>query len=288
MSPGVADLLDSAVLANMNMLRIWGGGTYEPDWFYQMCSERGLLIWQDFMFACNLYPAQDRDWLDGVRTEARQQIRRLSKHPCMALWCGDNELVGAIGWFDEAKADRDRYLALYDRLNHALEEAIADEVPGIPWWPSSPSAGPLNFGDGWHDDTSGDMHFWDVWHSAKDFEHYRTVRPRFCSEFGFQSFPSTRLIESFPEEQDRNVSCRVMDVHQRNRGGNSRIVETMGRYFRFPETFDDMCWLSQIGQHCRAVPTALCPRMKSAAPVGQARGENSSPQPLVDKLTRKI
>ncbi|TCS59724.1 beta-mannosidase [Primorskyibacter sedentarius] len=252
----VDDLLDSALEANMNMLRIWGGGTYEPDWFYRMCSEKGLLVWQDFMFACNLYPAQDRDWLDGVRREARQQIRRLSAHPCMALWCGDNELVGALGWFDEAKADRDRYLALYDRLNHALEEAIADEAPGIPWWPSSPSVGPLNFGDGWHDDTSGDMHFWDVWHSAKDFEHYRTVRPRFCSEFGFQSFPSTRLIESFTEEHDRNVSSKVMDVHQRCRGGNSRIVETIGRYFRFPESFEDMCWLSQIGQGL-AMKTAI-------------------------------
>ncbi len=256
-TPGaVEDLLDSALEANMNMLRIWGGGTYEPDWFYRMCSEKGLLVWQDFMFACNLYPAQDRAWLDGVRLEARQQIRRLSQHPCMALWCGDNELIGALGWFDEAKADRDRYLALYDRLNHALEEAIQDEAPGVPWWPSSPSVGPLNFGDGWHDDTSGDMHFWDVWHSAKDFEHYRTVRPRFCSEFGFQSFPSTRLIESFTEPQDRNVSSRVMDVHQRNRGGNSRIVETMSRYFRFPDSFGDMCWLSQIGQGL-AMKTAI-------------------------------
>lgn len=252
----VADLLDSAVAANMNMLRVWGGGTYEPDWFYEMCSERGLMVWQDFMFACNLYPAQDRAWLDDVRREARQQIRRLSAHPCMALWCGDNELVGALGWFDEAKADRDRYLALYDRLNHALEEAIEDEAPGIPWWPSSPSVGPLNFGDGWHDDTSGDMHFWDVWHSAKDFEHYRSVRPRFCSEFGFQSFPSTRLIESFTEERDRNVSSQVMEVHQRNNGGNSRIVETIGRYFRFPEGFEEMCWLSQIGQGL-AMKTAI-------------------------------
>lgn len=252
----VADLLDSAVEANMNMLRVWGGGTYEPDWFYQMCSERGLMIWQDFMFACNLYPAQDKRWLNNVRQEARQQIRRLSAHPCLALWCGDNELVGALGWFKEAQDNRDRYLALYDRLNHALEETMLDEAPGIPWWPSSPSVGPLNFGDGWHDDTSGDMHFWDVWHSAKDFEHYRSVRPRFCSEFGFQSFPSTRLIESFTEEQDRNVSSPVMEIHQRNKGGNSRIVETMARYFRFPEKFDDMLWLSQIGQGL-AMKTAI-------------------------------
>ncbi|TRW99371.1 glycoside hydrolase family 2 protein [Paracoccus sp. M683] len=252
----VADLLDSAVAANMNMLRIWGGGTYQPDWFYQMCSERGLLIWQDFMFACNLYPAADSSWLDEVRAEACQQIRRLSAHPCVALWCGDNELLGALTWFDESKKDRDRYLAMYDRLNHTLEQAMRAEAPDIPWWPSSPSVGPLNFADGWHDDTSGDMHFWDVWHSARDFEQYRNVRPRFCSEFGFQSFPSNRLIDSFTDPSDRNVSSRVMDVHQRNPGGNSRIVETLARYFRFPDGFQDMAWLSQISQ-ALAMKTAI-------------------------------
>lgn len=252
----VADLLDSAVAAHMNMLRVWGGGSYEPDWFYQMCSERGLLVWQDFMFACNLYPAADRAWLDDVRAEARQQIRRLSAHPCLALWCGDNELVGALGWFDESKADRDRYLAMYDRLNHALEEAIQDEAPDVPWWPSSPSVGPLNFGDGWHDDASGDMHFWDVWHAAKDFEHYRSVRPRFCSEFGFQSLPSARVTRSFTEAGDRKVSSGVMNVHQRNPGGNGRIVETLARYFRFPDGFEEMGLLSQIAQ-AMAMKTAI-------------------------------
>jgi beta-mannosidase len=221
-----------------------------------MCSERGLLVWQDFMFACNLYPAADRAWLDEVRVEARQQVRRLSAHPCLALWCGDNELVGAINWFDESKADRDRYLAMYDRLNHALEEIVQDEAPDVPWWPSSPCIGPLNFGDSWHDDTSGDMHFWDVWHSAKDFEHYRTVQPRFCSEFGFQSFPSTALIETFTDPKDRNVSSKVMDVHQRNDGGNSRIIETLARYFQFPGDFDEMCWLSQVSQGL-AMKTAI-------------------------------
>nr|WP_319389864.1 glycoside hydrolase family 2 protein [uncultured Cohaesibacter sp.] len=244
----VRDLLTSAVEANMNMIRVWGGGQYEEDWFYELCSELGLMVWHDFMFACNLYPAADHHWLDLVRREARQQVRRLSGYPCMALWCGDNELVGAISWFEESKMDRDRYLAMYERLNFVLEECLLKEAPGVPFWPSSPSVGPFNFGDGWHDDTAGDMHFWDVWHAAKDFEHYRTVRPRFCSEFGFQSFPSKRVIESFTEPEDRNVSSPVMDVHQRNEGGNSRIVETIARYFRFPDNFAEMVYLSQIGQ----------------------------------------
>lgn len=244
----VRDLLQSAIDANMNMLRVWGGGQYEADWFYDLCDEMGILIWQDFMFACNTYPAHQRQWLDLVRQEAKQQIRRLSSHACIAIWCGDNELVGALGWFEDSKADRDRYVAIYDRLNHALEEEVENEAPGIPFWSSSPSVGRLNFGDGWHIDTSGDMHFWDVWHSAKDFEHYRTVRPRFCSEFGFQSFPSMKTIETFTDPKDRNVSSKVMEVHQRNDGGNSRIVETIQRYFQFPDSFEDMVYLSQLGQ----------------------------------------
>ena len=252
----VRDRLTSAVEANMNMLRIWGGGQYEPDWFYELCSELGLLVWQDFMFACNLYPSSDREWLGLVRLEARQQVRRLSSHACMTLWCGDNELVGALGWYPESKQNRDRYLAMYERINFALQEVVEEENLDIAFWPSSPSIGPLNFGDSWHDDTSGDMHFWDVWHSSKEFEHYRTVRPRFCSEFGFQSFPSMRVIESFTEPHDRNVSSRVMDVHQRNEGGNSRIVETISRYFRFPDSFEDLVYLSQISQ-AMAMKTAI-------------------------------
>ena len=252
----VGDLLQSARDANMNMLRVWGGGQYEPDYFYQRCSELGLLVWQDFMFSCNLYPAADKHWLQQVRLEAKMQVRRLSKHACLALWCGDNELVGALGWFEESQKDRDRYLAMYDRLNHTLELVLDEEALDVPFWPSSPSIGRLNFGDGWHDDSSGDMHFWDVWHEAKDFEHYRTVQPRFCSEFGFQSFPSSRVLQSVTEPHDRNVSSAVMEVHQRNVGGNGRIVETLARYFRFPAQFEHMLYLSQVAQGL-AMQTAI-------------------------------
>lgn len=252
----VRDLLQSALDVHQNMIRIWGGGQYEATWFYDMCSELGILVWQDFMFACAHYPGGDFEWLNLVRKEATQQVRRLSSQPCLALWCGDNEIIGAMGWHEETIADRDRYLANYDRLNHTLETVIHSEAIDVPFWPSSPSVGRLNFSDGWHDDTSGDMHFWDVWHSAKDFEHYRTVRPRFCSEFGFQSFPSMNVMSDFTELKDQNVSSVVMDVHQRNEGGNGRIVETLGRYFRFPETFPDTVFLSQVSQ-ALAMKTAI-------------------------------
>jgi len=252
----VRELLQSAVDANMNMLRIWGGGQYEPDWFYELCDDMGMLIWQDFMFSCNHYPAADPNWLTLVRTEAEQQVRRLSRHPCLALWCGDNELVGALKWWDVTRNNRDRYLVNYSRLNHTLEMITQSELRDTDFWPSSPSVGHMDFGDGWKNDAAGDMHFWDVWHEAKPFSAYQDIHPRFCSEFGFQSFPSMPLIETFTVETDRNVSSPVMDVHQRNVGGNARIVETLVRYFDFPDSFEKMVFLSQC-QQAMAIKTAV-------------------------------
>ncbi|MGV8832827.1 MAG: beta-mannosidase [Devosia sp.] len=251
----IRDLLGSAKAANMNMLRIWGGGQYEPDYFYEMCDELGILIWHDFMFACMSYPS-DRPFLDNVRTEITQQVRRLSHHACIALWCGDNEVIGSLSWYPETKAAPERYVANYDRLNSMLGNIVEDEDPARRFWPSSPSMGYLDFSDGWHADTRGDTHYWDVWHSAKAFEAYRTVNPRFASEFGFQSFTSMNVIDTFSEPRDRNPSSPVMENHQRNDGGNARILETMTRYFRFPRDFDQMVFLSQIQQGL-AIKTAI-------------------------------
>jgi beta-mannosidase len=241
-------LLQAAVDANMNMIRVWGGGYYEQDWFYDICDELGILVWQDFMFSCNLYPATE-DFLRQVRHEVQCQIQRLGHHACIALWCGDNELIGALTWFDESRKNRDRYLVSYDRLNRTIEQAAKSVDEFINWWPSSPSPGVLDFGDAWHDDSKGDMHFWSVWHEGKDFEHYYDVKPRFCSEFGFQSFPSLRICKEFVEtEEDLNISSAVMEHHQRNKGGNARIAETMFRYFRFPMDFGNFVYLSQVQQ----------------------------------------
>ncbi|WP_417580505.1 beta-mannosidase [Pelagibacterium sp.] len=251
----VEDLLQSAKAANYNMLRVWGGGQYEPDWFYELCDEMGLLVWHDFMFSCMPYPS-DRAFLDDVQTEITQQVRRLSHHACIALWCGDNEVIGSLNWYPETRANRDRHLANYDRLSKLLADIVEDEDPERRFWPSSPSLGYMDFADGWHIDTRGDMHFWDVWHSARPFEHYRTVQPRFASEFGFQSFTSMDVIESFTEAHDRNPSSPVMETHQRNEGGNARILETMCRYFRFPKGFEEMVFLSQIQQGL-AIKTAI-------------------------------
>lgn len=251
----VRDALESAVAANMNMIRIWGGGQYEPDYFYEICDELGILIWHDFMFACMPYPS-DEPFLENIGTEARQQVRRLQHHACIAIWCGDNEVIGSLTWYEETQKDIARYIANYDRVSHLLQQIVGSEDPDRRFWPSSPSLGYLDFSDGWHSDTRGDIHFWSVWHEAKPFEHYRDVNPRFASEFGFQSFTSTNIIEGFTDPADRNPSSPVMEVHQRNDGGNARILETMCRYFRFPKGFEEMVFLSQVQQGL-AIKTAI-------------------------------
>ncbi|WP_116133889.1 glycoside hydrolase family 2 protein [Tropicimonas sp. IMCC34043] len=252
---GVRELLQSAADANMNMIRIWGGGRYEPDWLHDICDELGLLVWQDFMFACNLYPSTP-EFLAEVAAEVQDVVARLHHHASTALWCGDNELIGMLSWFPESRRDRDRYLVSYDRLNRGIEAALMATDPGANWWPSSPSPGPLSFGDAWHDDSAGDMHFWSVWHEGQDFDHYRDVAPRFCSEFGFQSYPSMAAIRRFAAPEDFNISAPVFESHQKNRGGNARIAETMFRYFRFPTGFEDFVYLSQVQQGL-AIRTAV-------------------------------
>ena len=251
----IARLLGEAVAANMNMIRVWGGGFYEFDAFYELCDELGLLVWQDMMFACSQYPSTP-EFLAEVDAELRYQVKRLASHASIAIWCGDNEVIGSLIWYEESKQNRDRYLVNYDRLNRVIEQATLECDPSRTFWPSSPSAGKLDYGDAWHDDSSGDMHFWSVWHENKDFEHYYSVRPRFCSEFGFQSFPTMHVIRRFAEKSEWNAMSPVMEWHQRDPAGNGRIVETMTRYFRMPSGFANFLYLSQL-QQALAIETAV-------------------------------
>jgi len=249
------DLLRSAVDAHMNMIRVWGGGFYEQDWFYDLCDQLGLMVWQDFQFACNLYPSTP-DFLENVAAEVDFQARRLISHPSIVLWCGDNELVGALTWFPESRENRDRYLVSYDRLNRVIEQALDKAAPDAIWWPSSPASGYLDYGDAWHADGSGDMHYWSVWHENKPFDNYRLVKPRFCSEFGFQSYTSLPVIETYAASKDMNIASPVMEHHQKNAGGNERIAGTMFRNFRFPTDFANFVYLSQVQQGL-AIKTAV-------------------------------
>ncbi|WP_455383055.1 glycoside hydrolase family 2 protein, partial [Salinispira pacifica] len=171
-------LLGDVTAANMNMVRVWGGGQYENDAFYEICDRKGILLWHDMMFSCSLYPS-DRWFLDSVREEIAHQVKRLMHHASIALWCGNNEDVGAMTWFDVSRNDPGRYLVDYDRLNEGVVGNTIREIdPGRPWWPSSPSAGPDDFTDCWHISGRGDMHFWSVWHEGKPFSAYREVTPR--------------------------------------------------------------------------------------------------------------
>lgn len=249
-------LLDSLVKANQNTIRVWGGGFYEKDIFYYLCDLYGILIWQDCMFACSTYPST-KEFLNNVRHEIRHQVRRLSHHASLAIWCGNNENQGAITWYDESKKNPDKYLIDYDRLN---EGVVGDEVqkndPDRAWWPSSPSAGPNDFSDNWHADGRGDMHYWSVWHEKKPFEAYYSIKPRFVSEFGYQSLPAISEIKTFTEPKDWNITSPIMEFHQRSPGGNAIIFENFSRYFRVPLRFDSMVYLSQV-QQAIAIQTAV-------------------------------
>ena len=247
------DLLDSAVAANMNMLRVWGGGQFEHPAFYELCDEKGILIWHDFMFSCATYPGDER-FMAGVRKELAHQLRNLRDYASIALWCGDNECIGAAGWF--GKEQKEENIKLCVARTKELEKLCAEYDPTRCFWPSSPCLGPSNYGDGWKDDSSGDMHFWQVWFGDKAFSHYFTVRPRFCSEFGFQSYPTKEEALTFVTSDQLNPTAPDFFYHQKSPNGNKFIIQMIMRNFRFPEGVDAMLYLSHV-QQAMAIRTAV-------------------------------
>ena len=251
-----ADLLYSAVKANENCLRVWGGGIYEKEIFYDLCDRLGIIVWQDCMFACALYPSTE-DFFKEVAAELEYQIPRLQTHASIGIWCGNNENFGSLSWFKESRENRDRYLVDYDRLYHGLIGTTIKKLdPARTYWPSSPCPGPDDFGDNWHNDNMGDMHYWSVWHERKDFSAYLSINPRFVAEFGYESFPSLDCIETFADTSQYNFTSPVMEYHQRSPSGNSIMLENFSRYFRFPVGFENMVYLSQI-QQAVAIKTAV-------------------------------
>ena len=247
------DLLDSAVAANMNMLRVWGGGQFEHPAFYELCDEKGILLWHDFMFSCATYPGDER-FMAGVRKEIAHQLRNLRDHASIALWCGDNECIGAAGWFGAEQ--REANIKLCVKRAKELEKLCAEYDPTRCFWPSSPCLGPGNYGDGWKDDSSGDMHFWQVWFGDKPFSHYFTVRPRFCSEFGFQSYPTKEEALTFVTPDHLNPTAPDFFYHQKSPNGNKFIMQMIMRNFRFPEGVDAVLYLSHV-QQAMAIRTAV-------------------------------
>lgn len=239
-------LLQDTAVANMNMLRVWGGGIYEPDLFYDLCDELGICIWQDFMFACAAYPTFDDAWLQTFQAEAEEQVRRLRHHACLALWCGNNEMEQGLvseDWTPWSMSWQD-YGRVFDELLPAI---IAQLDPQTDYWPSSPHT-PIGDRKQWNDPTSGDAHIWDVWHGKQPFEFYRTCAHRFNSEFGFQSFPEPRMVAQYTAVEDRNITSFVMEHHQRSGIGNQTIIHYLLDWFRLATGFEQLLWLSQIVQ----------------------------------------
>lgn len=239
-------LLEDSVAANMNMLRVWGGGIYEDDSFYEICDELGICVWQDFIFACATYPGFDEDFLNNVRQEAIDNVKRIRHHACLALWCGNNELEqGLVGedWTENTMSWED-YSSIFDVL---LPEVVQELDPQRDYWPCSPHS-PLGNREDWRNPKWGDAHLWDVWHGKKPFEWYRTCEHRFNSEFGFQSFPEPKTVYSYTEPEDRNITTYIMEHHQRSGIGNTTIMQYMLDWFRLPTSFENVLRASQILQ----------------------------------------
>jgi beta-mannosidase len=255
--------LTSAAEAHMNMLRVWGGGIYESDDFYALCDELGLMVWQDFMFACSIYPA-DAAFRASVRAEARHQVRRLRHHACLALWCGNNEIAQLNTYGGGANPgdlmDRPKLRRDYEALFHrdlpaavAAHDGVTAYRPSSQW--RSTFADSVSRGDTHPDgEKHGDTHFWDVWHARHPVKDYEKWRFRFCSEFGMQSYSSPETQATFcPPGQD-NVFGPLMENHQKNRAGNQIILDYVSRRYRFPKSQAALIYLSQLNQaYCMQV-----------------------------------
>ena len=242
------DLLASAAAANMNMIRLWGGGQYEKDVFYDTCDELGLLVWHDLMFACACYPA-DEAFLRSVDGEIAHQLRRLRDHASVALWCGDNECLTFVRVPEPTTDPLNRdFLESWSRRTKRAGESARRSDPTRFFWPSSPCNGVDDDGVGALDPAKGDIHCWDVWHGKKPFDTYYTYSPRFCSEFGFQSFPSPEVARTFASAADIAAHRPAFEWHQKNPGGNACIRETMLRYFGPAKDAEAELLLSQFQQ----------------------------------------
>ena len=238
-------LLEDCKLANFNVIRVWGGGFYPDDWFFDICDELGLVVWQDFMFACSVYELTP-EFEANIRKEFADNIKRLRHHASLGLWCGNNEMemfVDERCWVTKASEVRD-YLFMYERI---IPEVLREYDPETFYWPASPSSG--GSFDNPNDPDRGDVHYWKVWHGNRPFSEYRKHFFRYASEFGFQALPSQKTIETFTEDPDDwNLFSYIMERHQRNYGANGKIMNYMQQTYRYPGDFDTVIYASQLLQ----------------------------------------
>lgn len=238
------EMMQWALDGNFNALRVWGGGIYPDDYFFELCDRNGILVWQDFMIACvNVWMTPE--FTEECVAEAEENLKRLRHHACLGLICGNNEMETAVmNWgIGESQLVREDYITLYERILPQIAERLA---PDIFYWPSSPCSG------GGFDDPGdfarGDTHYWEVWHGGVPFTTYRQKHFRFCSEYGFESFPSMKTIRSFAKEEDMNCFSRVMEDHQKCRGGNGKILRYLSDNYLYPNSFERLVYASQLLQ----------------------------------------
>lgn len=236
-------LLDAFQFSNMNILRIWGGGYYGSDKLYDECDRRGILVWQDFMFACQAYPFFKDDFLNNVRREVSYNVKRISSHPSIALWCGNNEIEDMhMAWVNMPK-----YISWTEKFFYTiLEEEIRKNDSVTPFTPGSPVG--ISHNKGVYADNVGDTHLWGVWHGLKPMNYYRRRMTRYCSEFGFESLPDMNSIRIFAKPEDYNLNSKVFLAHQKCMNGNDKMVYYIADRFHLPKKFRDYVYLSQVTQ----------------------------------------
>lgn len=237
-------LLEQCIKANFNCIRVWGGGYYPEDWFFDLCDEMGLLVWEDFMFACAVYRMTDA-FRENIRQELIDNIKRIRHHACLGLWCGNNENEAmwcewGIPQIEELKQD---YLEQFEEL---IPSICREYDPNTFYWPSSPSSGG-EFADP-IDVDRGDMHYWDVWHGMKPLTEFRKFYFRFCSEYGFESLPNVKTIRAFAEEEDLNLFSAVMEAHQKCEDGNKKLLYYLSQMVRYPYSFEGVVYATQLLQ----------------------------------------
>lgn len=237
-------LLKSCAAANYNMIRVWGGGIYPDDYFYDMCDKLGILVWQDFAFACAVYNA-DIDFCRNIKEEFIDNIKRIRNHASLAMWCGNNEVESAIQYWCKpvSKEQKEGYLRIFEKL---IPNVLKHYDPQTFYWPSSPSSG-----GGYNDSSAsnkGDTHYWDVWHGLKPFTEFRKYKFRFCSEYGFESIPCMKTVRTFADEKDLNLCSPVMEAHQKCEAGNEKLLYYLAQMVHYPYSFEGLVYATQIVQ----------------------------------------
>ncbi|TRX61911.1 glycoside hydrolase family 2 protein [Carboxylicivirga sp. M1479] len=244
-------IIKSAADCHFNMLRVWGGGIYEKEIFYDLCDQYGILVWQDFMFACSMYPG-DEKFLESVKQEAEYNVRRLRNHPSIALWCGNNEILAAWfgwGWKEQNEEKQPEgaeamWKAYKDIFIDVLPNAVKKHDPAKQYWASSPQA----------DDTirtniiDGDQHDWRIWFRDVPFTTYHDNVARFVSEYGFQSFPELKTVKKYTTPKDYDINSEVMKSHQRSFIGNGAIKRYMDNYYKNPKDFESFLYVGLLLQ----------------------------------------